>query len=155
MAASFAEQQYSVFAIMLRRVLFAVTAATFSVLCEDAGGNTGFQVMDTCTIYFTNNPVQFAVHDKAAVDTVLNFSVPFGTNYNGTWLSGTVLRLTVQAVSGTARTRPTIPGFAVGIKSGFILRNDVGTSLPFGNTMVTATGLFGTYLIQGLMVAGY
>jgi hypothetical protein len=84
----------------------AVVALTIADIVDN--GDACFGAGDVLTVRFnleTNAP---SLSDRAQIDAALAFSVPIGTAYNGTWVSGGKVAVITVTNPGTALCNPQI-----------------------------------------------
>ena len=79
---------------------------------RDSGHNAGLGPGDSLVLRFDNACKQLPVGSRAALDTLLAFSAPIGTDYSGVWdpVGRATLTITITAAAG-----PGAPGAAVGV----------------------------------------
>jgi len=116
-------------------------AITSLVAADPDGGDAIYGNDDVLTVTFdtpTNRP---SVATKANLNSLFIFSQNLGTNYVGTWITSSVLKITI--LDATGATPPTIGGLTLTAKASGNLKNEAGTSLASTSISPALAGSFG------------
>jgi len=113
--------------------------AILSLVADDPNNIVGYGNGDTLTLTFDKATSRPDAATKSDLDALFNETPTLGNNYVGSWLSSSVLQITIIDAAVTAPA----PGFTLSLKASGNLQDEARTSFSSTSTSPVLTGDFG------------